>query len=105
MIEFVAGMQAPGVKSQAKVLTAAQVVGLITQSGCLVFGVVLAMVIGGIALDRTLGTRPLFTLLLVLGSAPLTLYALFRFAMHKVGRARTAPPAAGKSSDVDDDES
>jgi F0F1-type ATP synthase assembly protein I len=105
MIEFFAGMQSSGAKSPAKVLTAAQVVGLIAQSGCLVFGVVLAMVIGGIALDRTLGTRPLFTLLLLLGSAPLTMLALFRFAMHMVGRARNLPPAAGKSSDVDDDES
>lgn len=105
MIEFFAGMQSSGLKSPAKVLNAAQVVGLIAQSGCLVFGIVLAMVIAGIGLDRILGTRPLFTLILVMGSAPVTLYALFRFAMHMVGRAGNIPPAAGKISDVDDDES
>jgi hypothetical protein len=105
MIEFVAGMQAPGAKSPARVLTAAQIAGLIGQSGCLIFGVVLVMVIAGIALDRALGTRPLFTLLLVVGSAPVTMYALFRFAMHMVERAGKVPPTAGKSSDGDDDES
>jgi hypothetical protein len=105
VIEFVAGMQAPGIKPPARVLTATQVGGLIAQSGCLVFGVVLAMVIAGIGLDRILGTRPLFTLLLVLGSAPVTVYALFRFAIHMVERAGKVPPTAGKITDVDDDES
>jgi hypothetical protein len=105
MIKFVAGMQDPGRKLPARVFPAPQVAGLIAQSGCLVFGVVLAMVIAGIGLDRALGTRPLFTLLLVLGSAPVTLYALFRFAMHMVSKAAKVPPVAGKTSNVDDDES
>jgi F0F1-type ATP synthase assembly protein I len=105
VIEFLAGMQSPGIKPPARVLTSTQVGGLLAQSGCLVFGVVLAMVIAGIGLDRALGTRPLFTLVLVLSSAPVTVYALFRFAMHMVSRAAKVPPTAGKTSDVDDDES
>jgi F0F1-type ATP synthase assembly protein I len=98
-------MQDPGLNPPPRVLTDTQVAGLIAQSGCLVFGVVLVMVIAGIWLDRALGTRPLFTLVLVLGSAPITVYALFRFAMRAVSKSARVPPTEGKRSDVDDDES
>jgi len=41
--------------------------------GCLTLVIVLAAVFGGIWLDRLLGTKPLFTVGLVLISAPLSL--------------------------------
>ncbi len=41
--------------------------------GCLTLGIVLLAVFGGIWLDRLLGTKPLFTIGLVLISAPLSL--------------------------------
>jgi F0F1-type ATP synthase assembly protein I len=41
--------------------------------GCLTLIIVLAAVFGGIALDKLLGTKPLFTVGLVLLSAPLSL--------------------------------
>ena len=44
----------------------------------------------GLALDSWLDTRPLFTLLLVLASIPLSLYLLVRIALSAA--AQVAPP-------------
>jgi F0F1-type ATP synthase assembly protein I len=96
-------MQEPSRSSKPRALSDAQIAGLFAQSGCLVFGIVLGAVVGGILLDRLLNTRPLFTLLLVLGSAPLTLFFLYRFAMRTLAKAPPSPAAPGKISNVDDD--
>jgi F0F1-type ATP synthase assembly protein I len=74
------------------------------QSGCLVVGVVLAAVVGGIGLDRILDTRPLFTLFLVLGSVPVTLYVLFRMSMRAISAIPPAKPGGKKTEDDDDSE-
>ncbi len=48
--------------------------------GCSTLLIVLVAVIGGIWLDRVLGTKPLFTISLVLLSAPLSLVFTFLIA-------------------------
>jgi F0F1-type ATP synthase assembly protein I len=78
-----------------------QVAGLAAQSGCLVVGVVLAAIVAGIWLDRALDTRPVFTLALVLGSLPLTIFLLFRLAIRTVSSAGAAePPPGGERDDA-----
>ena len=74
-----------------------------TQSGCLVVGLVLVAVVAGIWLDRALGTRPVLTLVLVLGSVPLTLLLLFRTATRAVSAVKPAAKPAPKVMDDDDD--
>ena len=73
------------------------------QSGCLVVAIVLASVVGGILLDRALGTKPLLMLLFVLGSIPVTIYLLFRISMRAVASVKP-PPAARAMKDRDDDD-
>jgi F0F1-type ATP synthase assembly protein I len=82
-------MSNSGQKHPPRLMSDAQVAGLMAQSGCLAFGMVLATVVGGIWLDRLLNTRPLMTLLLVLGSVPVTIFLLFRIAMRAVANSRT----------------
>lgn len=75
-----------------------------TQSGCLVVALVLVAVVAGIWLDRALGTRPVLTLVLVLGSVPLTLLLLFRTATRAVSAVKPAAKPAQKGMDDDDDD-
>jgi F0F1-type ATP synthase assembly protein I len=73
------------------------------QSGCLVVGMVLAAVVGGIWLDRALNTRPILTLLMVLGSIPVTLFVLFRMARRAVSAVKPAAERGQKVPDDDED--
>lgn len=52
--------------------------------GCLTVVIVLAAVLGGLWLDRILGTKPMLTLLFVLGSAPLALVLTFWLAKRAI---------------------
>jgi hypothetical protein len=80
--------QEPESKPGPQALPDSQIAGLVGQTGCLVVAVILLMTVAGVWLDRTLNTRPAFTLTLVLGSVPLTLYLLFRIAMQAVSKNR-----------------
>lgn len=50
---------------------------VLAQVGCLTPTVIFAALLVGLWLDRTLETLPLFTLLLLIGSAPLTFIAVW----------------------------
>ena len=67
------------------------------QVGCLTLVIVLVALFGGLALDRIFGTKPVFTIILLLGSAPLALYLTFWVAMRSIKNLTPpAPPAAGQ---------
>jgi F0F1-type ATP synthase assembly protein I len=51
-------------------------------------GVLLVLIIGGsvllgLLLDSLLGTRPAFIFILLLGSIPVTLWTIYRYALHQ----------------------
>ena len=62
--------------------------------GCLTLFIVLVAVFGGIWLDRVLGTKPLFTVGLVLLSAPLALFLTVYIAKRAV---KDLQPPEGKT--------
>lgn len=66
--------------------------------GCLTLIIVLAAVFGGIWLDRLLGTKPVIMLILVLGSAPLSLFLTFLLATRAVKDINPPIPPGGKSN-------
>jgi hypothetical protein len=66
--------------------------------GCLTLIIVLVAVFGGIWLDKVLGTKPLFTVSLVLLSAPLSLVLTFWIAKRAVADVN-AKPAGQQISD------
>jgi F0F1-type ATP synthase assembly protein I len=68
------------------------------QVGCLTLAIVFLGLFGGLWLDRLLGTKPLFTIMLVLGAAPLSLFLTFWMAMRAVRDLNLPSPAGAKPS-------
>jgi F0F1-type ATP synthase assembly protein I len=64
---------------------------VVSQVGCVTIAVVLGALVAGLGLDRFFDTRPLFTILLLLGSIPVSLYLLVRIALSAV--AQLNPPS------------
>jgi F0F1-type ATP synthase assembly protein I len=56
-------------------------VGVIGQVGCLTLVIILAALIAGLWLDNQFQTRPLFALVLVLASVPITIFLMFRVVL------------------------
>ena len=75
-------------------LALASVAGL---GGCVVLAVVVAALFGGLWLDGALKTKPLFTLVLVIGSVPVGIFLMYRVAMSVISRS-TTPPKTGTST-------
>jgi hypothetical protein len=59
--------------------------------GCITLFIVIIALIAGLWLDRTLDTRPAFTLLLLLGSAPFSLFLTFWVAKRSIQRMTGNP--------------
>ena len=104
MVEFPPVMRDPMVNPRPSALSTSQIASLVAQTGCLTFVAIFAFLGAGIGLDRLLHTRPLFTLLLVMGSMPLTLFALYKITVRAVAKTLPAPPAGVKGIDDDHDD-
>ena len=64
--------------------------GIVGQVGCLTV-IIIGLALGaGLLLDRFLGTRPIFTILLLVGSVPISLYIIVRISLTAAGRAQRA---------------
>jgi F0F1-type ATP synthase assembly protein I len=68
--------------------------------GFTVLAVIGALVVG-LVLDRVLNTRPLFTVLLLLGSFPISFYIIYRVALSAV--AKIKPPPAKPTPSAEED--
>jgi F0F1-type ATP synthase assembly protein I len=65
------------------------------QVGCLTLVIIIAAVLGGIALDARFGTKPWFTLGLLLVSVPISLVLMFiivRATVAKIKQNQTGEP-------------
>lgn len=67
-------------------LTLASIAG---QVGCLTLVIIFVALFAGLWLDRYLDTKPLFTIVLLVGSVPVTLYLMFRVV--RVATSRIKP--------------
>ncbi len=68
-------------------LTLAAVAG---QVGCLTLFIVLAALFGGLWLDNQFDTRPLFTIILMVASVPVTLVLMFWVVKKATSRIKTS---------------
>jgi F0F1-type ATP synthase assembly protein I len=89
----------------------ARMAGLVGQIGCmtsLVSVVIIAIAFGvGRLLDSLLNTQGLFTVLLLLGSFPMTLYAIVRVAMYSLAKVQqgASRPAGENTEPFSEEES
>jgi F0F1-type ATP synthase assembly protein I len=67
--------------------------GIVGQVGCITVLMVVLALGAGIFLDRFLDTRPVFTILFMVGSVPVTLYIIVRVSLTALARAQRAASA------------
>ena len=75
-------------------------VAIVTGMVVVVVGLsVLAALVGGMWLDRALGTRPAFTIGLMVIAGPFSLYIIYRLTLMATRRMKpTAPMQSGKAT-------
>ena len=73
------------------------VLALGSQVGCSTLFIVIVAVFGGIWLDRFLDTKPIFTILFILGSAPLALGLTYWLALRTLKSSQFAAPDANEN--------
>lgn len=66
-------------------LTLASIAG---QVGCLTLVIIFVALFAGLWLDRYLDTKPLFTIVLLIGSVPVTLFLMFRVVKAATSRIK-----------------
>lgn len=68
-------------KNRAEQALKMALVGVIGQVGCLTLLIISVALFAGLWLDNQFQTRPLFALVFILASVPLTLYLMFRVVL------------------------
>jgi hypothetical protein len=79
-------------------------IAVAAQVGLAVIAIVLVAALGGIWLDRTLGTRPLFTIVLIVAAGPACLYVVYWLAQKAVSKIPMPPPGTYPRGDYRDQE-
>ncbi len=62
---------------------------VVGQVGCLTPVIILGALFAGLWLDRQFETKPLFTILLIVGSAPVSIYVLYRIVRMATAKLKT----------------
>ena len=82
-------------------LTMAVIAG---QVGFLVVLVVILALVGGLWLDREFGTKPLFTILLIVAAGPVSLYLVYKVTTTAVSKIKPVLPASPGKAIIDNEE-
>ena len=61
---------------------------MIGQVGCLTLVIILASVFGGLWLDNTFGTKPIFTLVLLFAGIPISVFVMLTVARKTLARLK-----------------
>ena len=77
-------------QDQQQINQTALMASVIGQVGCVTVVLVAIALGAGVFLDNLLGTKPIFTILLLVGSVPVTLYIIVRMSLTAVARLNTA---------------
>jgi F0F1-type ATP synthase assembly protein I len=72
---------------------------MIGQVGCLTLIIILASVFGGLWLDKTFGTKPVFTLVLLFAGIPISVFVMLVVSRRTLARLKEQAEKE-KSSDI-----
>ena len=89
-------------KGHQPIVSVPALASMVSQIGCLVIVVVVVALLAGLWLDKLADTRPLFTIVLLLMSVPVSLFVSVRVALSTAARL-APPPAASEDSSSDKD--
>ena len=73
---------------------------LIGQVGCLTIVIVLASVFGGLWLDQTFGTKPLFTLILLIAGIPISVLLMIFISRRTLARMKLKSESKSTSNEI-----
>jgi F0F1-type ATP synthase assembly protein I len=86
-------------KDQTQYVKNLTVAGVLGQVGCLTLVVIFGALIGGLWLDNVLETKPLFTLILMIGSIPVTLVMMFWIVRRGTAMIQNVPNEASDNQE------
>ena len=71
---------------------------MIGQVGCLTLVIILASVFGGLWLDNSFGTKPIFTLVLLFAGIPVSVFVMLTVARKTLARLKDEAENESKTS-------
>jgi F0F1-type ATP synthase assembly protein I len=83
-------------------LTLASIAG---QVGCLTLVIIFVALFAGLWLDRYLDTKPLFTIVLLIGSVPVTLFLMFRVVRSATSRIKPVQNSKKNKTPIPEEDS
>ncbi len=75
------------------------IAAVLGQVGCLTLLIIIAALLGGMALDARMETKPWFTIGLVVASIPISLVLMFFIARKAISKIKTDGPDASKNEE------
>ena len=91
-------------KPLQSISTSMPVIALGGQIGCLTLVIVLAAAFGGIWLDKVFDTKPIFTVVLIIGAAPLSLLVTYWMAMQAIRKVNPPQSQETQTEPLKEDE-
>ncbi len=90
--------------NKAQALRALQMalLGVIGQVGCLTLVIILVALVAGLWLDSQFQTRPLFTIILIIVSMPITIFLMFRVVLSFAPRIQNLSGMTTGSSEEEE---
>lgn len=73
------------------------------QVGCLTLFIIIGTILGGLWLDARFATKPLFTILLLVGSVPVTIILMFWVVRNATARMKPAADQEKKALQEDEE--
>jgi F0F1-type ATP synthase assembly protein I len=74
---------------------------VVGQVGCLTPLILLGALFAGLWLDRQFNTKPLFTILFIVGSAPVSVFVLYRIVRMATAKLKTDDQDKNTEEDAD----